>query len=141
MFFSCFRRYYHPSPGEVIKEDASTKNGDVCEVWALTGFCKFGDKCWKRHPDLPESDHPSRISKPLTKNFEAWKIAKAAQGYRDEWDHVMKMKPTDDELTLTFMLWLHDSMSMCCGRDCAHLSTLADTCTICDQLLIFAGTS
>eukprot|EP00667_Euglena_gracilis_P026971 EG_transcript_32933 len=62
-------RYYHPQPGEVTlvvpphaapdtlapvtPPAAGHLNGPphpICEVWALTGFCKYGPRCWKRHP-------------------------------------------------------------------------------------------
>jgi hypothetical protein len=68
-------RYYHPKPGEAIQNvPLVAPSANVCEVWALTGFCKFGKACWKSHPTSPQvTPTNNQISKPLTKNFEEWK--------------------------------------------------------------------
>ena len=77
----CYRlrqgcRYYHPEPGEVIllEQLADTQ---VCEVWALSGFCKFGTKCWKEHPErlrqvVSERVVAEGVQEPITKKFQGW---------------------------------------------------------------------
>ena len=45
-------RYYHPRLTELLQEEKE----EVCEVWLLSGFCKFGENCWKQHPTMsPET--------------------------------------------------------------------------------------
>ena len=43
---------------------------NICEVWLLTGFCKFGDACWKQH--LPRWQATPKVAEPLTKKFQGW---------------------------------------------------------------------
>ena len=64
-------RYYHPEPGELLTQEQQKKAG-VCEVWALTGFCKFGDKCWKKHPAPGPTAPTTCIAEPLTRKFQGW---------------------------------------------------------------------
>ena len=62
-------RYYHPEPGEVVplEQLAGTQ---VCEVWALSGFCKFGTKCWKEHPEMLRRGVCA--TEPITRKFQGW---------------------------------------------------------------------
>ena len=62
-------RYYHPEPGEVVplEQFAGTQ---VCEVWALSGFCKFGAKCWKEHPEMLRQGVCA--TEPITRKFQGW---------------------------------------------------------------------
>jgi len=62
-------KYYHPKPGEVVPEHHSN---DVCEVWALSGFCKFGSKCRKQHPPGIGSPLHEPVAEPFTRKFQEW---------------------------------------------------------------------
>eukprot|EP00667_Euglena_gracilis_P012082 EG_transcript_12364 len=82
-------RYYHPQPEEVTLLAPATASPDaatatpaaagtvndptrpVCEVWALTGFCKYGPRCWKQHPQLSVQLSPS-VAEPITYKFQQW---------------------------------------------------------------------
>ena len=66
----------------------------VCEVWWLTGFCKFGVRCWNNHPPT-EAGAGGRISKPVTKSFEEFQINQALAAAQEEQRHHTKgKKPT-----------------------------------------------
>eukprot|EP00668_Euglena_longa_P010433 GGOE01012630.1.p1 GENE.GGOE01012630.1~~GGOE01012630.1.p1 ORF type:complete len:334 (+),score=37.02 GGOE01012630.1:59-1003(+) len=81
-------RYYHPQPGDVTlvvppnspgpacptAAVAGTVNDParpICEVWALTGFCKYGPRCWKQHPQLT-AQLASPVAEPITHKFQQW---------------------------------------------------------------------
>ena len=52
-------KYAHPLLGEdmsLIKPAAGQRN--VCHIWALTGYCKFGPNCRYAHPDLDMQCEP-----------------------------------------------------------------------------------
>eukprot|EP01012_Entosiphon_sulcatum_P067359 TRINITY_DN9702_c0_g1_i1.p1 TRINITY_DN9702_c0_g1~~TRINITY_DN9702_c0_g1_i1.p1 ORF type:complete len:432 (+),score=48.22 TRINITY_DN9702_c0_g1_i1:37-1296(+) len=44
-----FEQHSMLSTPQVVEEDETSR---VCEVWAYTGFCKFGNKCRFHHPPL-----------------------------------------------------------------------------------------
>jgi len=50
----------------------SRASGAICEVWALTGFCKFGQKCWKEHPKFVDVQLDQNVAEPVTKKFQEW---------------------------------------------------------------------
>ena len=47
---------------------------NICKVWALTGFCKFGQSCWNLHP-TPQGAPAKKIVEPLTKKFKTWVLS------------------------------------------------------------------
>eukprot|EP01012_Entosiphon_sulcatum_P032848 TRINITY_DN4170_c0_g1_i1.p1 TRINITY_DN4170_c0_g1~~TRINITY_DN4170_c0_g1_i1.p1 ORF type:complete len:622 (-),score=80.75 TRINITY_DN4170_c0_g1_i1:295-2160(-) len=58
-------KYVHPPMplGPTLVEapiggDTVEQKQEVCDVWILTGFCKFGEKCRFYHPVLDESSAP-----------------------------------------------------------------------------------
>eukprot|EP00667_Euglena_gracilis_P004721 EG_transcript_4747 len=74
-------RYYHPTPEEAVGLFTTSRRPvdpqrPVCEVWSLTGFCKFGARCWKQHPDrAPQADGPA--AEPVTRKFQEWLLTRA----------------------------------------------------------------
>ena len=38
----------------------------------LTGFCKFGDRCWKKHPKAGPATTSAKIAEPVTRKFQGW---------------------------------------------------------------------
>eukprot|EP00667_Euglena_gracilis_P024348 EG_transcript_27968 len=79
-------RYYHPQPEELaLMAPATAAPGTdpaaantvhdparpICEVWALTGFCKYGPRCWKQHPQL-SAQSSAPVAEPITLKFQQW---------------------------------------------------------------------
>eukprot|EP00668_Euglena_longa_P007203 GGOE01008616.1.p1 GENE.GGOE01008616.1~~GGOE01008616.1.p1 ORF type:complete len:259 (-),score=41.82 GGOE01008616.1:647-1387(-) len=74
-------RYYHPTPEEAVGLFTSPLQPvnplrPICEVWALTGFCKFGARCWKQHPErVAQADAP--VAEPVTRKFQEWLLSQS----------------------------------------------------------------
>eukprot|EP00667_Euglena_gracilis_P003559 EG_transcript_3567 len=78
-------RYYHPQPGEVslaaspapspsqaaVEGTVHDPARPICEVWTLTGFCKYGPRCWKQHPRLAVQ-LAAPVAEPKTLKFQNW---------------------------------------------------------------------
>lgn len=85
-------RYYHPKPHEAAAhlvasmedKQAVKASTPICEVWALTGFCKFGSKCWKQHINVGETQLEAPVAEPLTKKFQEWLQSRTYQGAGSE---------------------------------------------------------
>eukprot|EP00667_Euglena_gracilis_P008944 EG_transcript_9070 len=71
-------RFYHPEPTEISVTSADNTglgtfdpSRPICEVWTLTGFCKFGPRCWKQHPQLA-AQLATPLAEPVTQKFREW---------------------------------------------------------------------
>lgn len=58
-------KYAHPA----LPCSALDDSDDLCDVWMLTGFCKFGDMCRNYHPPLDESLLGIPIAPPITQKY------------------------------------------------------------------------
>jgi len=65
-------KFAHP---DLSKFKLSDGHAQLCEVWVLTGACKFGRKCEKLHP--PRVEEEAAFPPPLTSKWEAYELRKA----------------------------------------------------------------
>lgn len=85
-------KFAHPaldgaSPAPVTPEPPSNDPSvQICEVWVLTGFCKFGSKCHYQHPPMTAPGGGVQCSPAVTKKMQEYarRVARWRESSNDD---------------------------------------------------------